>query len=265
MQSKSGRGSSFVWIAILLASVLFLFSIAPINGNALAAPKAQTISNAPQAGSSAFIPLVFNNFVPPQQCRVGQTIYDQINDTPPAYIDVTQLDTSLNGQALTAVLHLRSLPASLVFDRTGVPLYYAEYEWSIVIDADNNPLTGDLGGADYMLSAIHFVHTLNANISKPIQNAVQVNVWKHAGGGSWSYLTAATILVNSQAGTITLAGTIPGITINSPLWFYTGDYNPGGARQNDYTDCAGFTIRAAMNRTGQTDPMGLLTMNFTVR
>ena len=60
----------------------------------------------------------------PEQCgsvdpiRPGDTVTDAVSDVPAAYIDITEVETSLSGERLTVVFHLRDLPETLTFNRT---------------------------------------------------------------------------------------------------------------------------------------------------
>ena len=82
----------------------------------------------------------------------GSAVADDLSDVPAAHIDITAVDTSLSGETLTAVFHLRDVPEALTFDRAGVPDDEPEYSWKVFVDADNDPETG-FGGIDYTLSA----------------------------------------------------------------------------------------------------------------
>ncbi len=88
--------------------------------------------------------------------RAGNAVADDVSDVPAAHIDITAVDTSLSGETLTAVFHLRDVPEALTFDRAGVPDDEPEYSWKVFVDADNDPETG-FGGIDYTLSAVHKV------------------------------------------------------------------------------------------------------------
>ena len=195
---------------------------------------------------TVYLPLMLNS-----QCGPGQTITDPVDEAVPGYVDVTSLATVLNGQTLQATFKLRDVPAQLTFDRVGVPKNNGEYEWTIYIDADDNPQTGESSGwfegADYELSAIHFVSTPDSPTVKPIADGVQKNVWQYIGSGSWRSISAATLSVDPLGDTMTLSGNIPGITSASRLVFYTYDYNPGGSLQYDLSSCA--TVSTSVPQT----------------
>ena len=84
----------------------------------------------------------------------GDRMADVVSDVPAAHIDITEVETSLSGETLTVVFHLRDLPETLTFSRTEFGKGTKEYEWEVAIDADNDRSTGP-GGFDYLLTAYH--------------------------------------------------------------------------------------------------------------
>ena len=72
----------------------------------------------------------------------GDTVTDDVSDVSAAHIDITEVSTSLSGETLTVVFHLREVPETLTFDRTGVPDDALEYKWEVSVDVDSNRETG---------------------------------------------------------------------------------------------------------------------------
>ena len=159
----------------------------------------------------------------------GRTVTDGASDSLPAHIDITEVNTTLAGEMLTAVLHLRDVPETLTFDRTGVQDNDLEYEWEVRIDVDGNRETGP-GGFDYSLSASHYARLSDSGSDSlaSIQafGKVQTNVWKLA-QLSAVVISDASLEVSVQENTLSLSGEIPGITANSRLAFQTYDYLVG--------------------------------------
>ncbi|MYH60694.1 MAG: hypothetical protein F4148_02655 [Caldilineaceae bacterium SB0675_bin_29] len=154
----------------------------------------------------------------------GQTATDEIESVVPSYIDVTKVNTSLSGETLTVVFHLREVPETLTFNRTGLSENFSEYAWVVVIDVDDDRETG-YGGFEYQLLASHSVppSEKGSNAKAPIESEVEVSVWSMEPGSSMA--TADTTLeVSAAANTITLSGYIPGITTESRLAFRTYEY-----------------------------------------
>ena len=85
------------------------------------------------------------------------TIPDESVDADNAHIDITGIDSSLSGEKLKVVFHLRDLPESLTFNRTGIQKGMMEYRWVVQIDVDNDRNTGFGGGFEYLLSAYHML------------------------------------------------------------------------------------------------------------
>ena len=86
----------------------------------------------------------------------GDSATDAVADVAAAHIDITDVETSLSGESLTVVFHLRDLPNFLTFNRAWVPPGAMEYFWRVAVDVDNDRGTGR-GGFDTLLSAYHVV------------------------------------------------------------------------------------------------------------
>ena len=86
----------------------------------------------------------------------GQTVTDEIEGATDPYMDITKVSTSLSGETLTVVFHLRDVPETLTFNRSGMSENYLEYAWVVVIDVDNDRETGS-GGFEYQMLASHSV------------------------------------------------------------------------------------------------------------
>ena len=156
--------------------------------------------------------------------RPGQSVTDEIESFTDSYVDVTKVSTSLSGETLTAVFHLKDVPETLTFNRTGISENYMEYGWEVSIDVDNNRETGN-DGFEYELAASHFVSPSEkgSNVKAPIESKVEANVLK-ARPDSFMYMIDATLKVSPEEDTITLSGYIPAITAESRLAFKTYDY-----------------------------------------
>ena len=160
----------------------------------------------------------------------GQTVNDGVTDTLPGHMDITQISTTLTGETLAVVFHLRDIPETLEFNREGVRDDMLEYLWSVSIDVDNDRATGGYLGDDYTMSASRFrlPPFSDAAVHLPIEEAVQVDIWKMDPDGlGAALLSSASIEVSSAENTITLVGDIPGITAASRLEFETYDFLHG--------------------------------------
>ena len=158
----------------------------------------------------------------------NQTVIAGISDTLPAHMDIIEVSTTLTGETLSVVFHLRDLPETLEFNREGVPDDMMEYNWEVSIDVDNDAETGGFVGDDYTMSASRFVHPSSSGetVHLPLSKGVQANAWQvDAGGGT--YLSSVRIELSSEENTITLIGNIPGITPQSRLAFQAYDFLQG--------------------------------------
>jgi len=159
--------------------------------------------------------------------RPAQTDEPVVVDT--AHIDITGIDSSLSGEKLQVVFHLRDLPESLTFNRTGTQKGTMEYWWAVHVDVDNDRNTGFGGGFEYLLSAYHvaFLHESRETAMVPVSYGLKSDVWRI---GSRSYVTfgESSYIASAEADTITLFGTIPGINADSRLVFDTTDVLWGG-------------------------------------
>ena len=143
------------------------------------------------------------------------------------YMDITKVNTSLSGERLTVIFHLRDVPETLTFNRTGISENYMEYRWEVAIDVDNDRATGD-GGFDTLLSAYHIVRLSEGseNMQVPIENQAKASVWKMRPGRIMSERDAS-LEVSAEEDTIMISGYIPGITAESRLAFKTNEYSAG--------------------------------------
>ena len=159
----------------------------------------------------------------------GQSVVDAISDTLPAYMDITEVSTTLTGdETLAVVFHLRDVPERLEFFRKNVREDALEYKWEVSIDVDNDPETGLLG-AEYSLGASHFAFSTSSGegVHRPIEEAVQADSWKMDTDGTGTRLDSIGIDVSSEENTITLIGDVPGITSESRLVFEAHDFRYG--------------------------------------
>ena len=178
----------------------------------------------------------------PSQCSSvdpitpGDTVVDVVSDVPAAHIDITEVETSLSGETLTVVFHLRDLPDTLTFSRTEFGKGAKEYEWEVAIDADNDRSTGP-GGFDYLLTAYHIalLSHKQADTTAPIADMVEASVWETHSDGSTSTLEDADLAVSAEADTIKIVGVIPGITSESRLAFEAYDVQFAG--EADQIEC----------------------------
>ena len=186
--------------------------------------------DSPQCSSvEAFTPgdSVTDDAADVQIWRSAQSDGPVLGDT--AHIDITGIDSALSGEKLKVVFHLRDLPENLTFNRAGIQKGMMEYMWQVQIDVDNDRNTGFGGGFEYLLSAYHSDFGLESerNLITPVSYGLRSDVWRV---GSRRYVTfgESSYIASAEADTISLFGTIPGITADSRLVFVTTDVLRGG-------------------------------------
>ncbi len=164
----------------------------------------------------------------------GREVSDESADADNAHIDITGIDSSLSGEKLTVVFHLRDLPETLTFNRTGITKSTMEYWWQVHIDVDNNRNTGFGGGYEYLLSAYHVAFGLDGKQNRltPVSYGLRSDVWRIS-ARRYDTFGESSYIASAEADTITLFGTIPGITANSRLTFVATD----ALRGEDYLEC----------------------------
>ena len=185
-------------------------------------------------------------------------------DADTAHIDITGIDSSLSGEKLKVVFHLRDLPESLTFNRTGIQQGTMEYRWEVQVDVDNDRNTGFGGGYEYLLSAHHiaFLHESMDNQLTPISYGLRSDVWR-IGSRSQNSFGESSYIASAEADTITLFGTIPGITADSRLAFVTTDVLRGGDQLECHLPMNPFLYPASCG-TGETMIKPLQTLDDEV-
>jgi len=174
--------------------------------------------------------------------KVGHGADDLPTNDVPDYVDVLRVESSLEGETLTVVFYLKSLPQELTVKREGLSdldidggaaeIYY-EYYWNVNIDVEGaarSPSNNSL--FDYMFSAVIDPGTLDSESSPTeldFQTALELNFFRFEHPADRQQLSHlrhagnAQLQVAYEDSSLTFSGHVPGITDNSTLFFYTGD------------------------------------------
>ena len=81
----------------------------------------------------------------------NQSASDPISTDLPDYLDIVRVDSSLDGETLTAIFYLRGIPEDMAFNRKGVENMHLEYMWTVGIDIEGDTIvTSDQ--TDYTLT-----------------------------------------------------------------------------------------------------------------
>ena len=102
-------------------------------------------------------------------------------------------------------ISLLSIQDSITVNQPFVPSTGREYEWTILMDTDDNPATGDAGGYDVSISLSHYKSGSAKKIVLP--DAMQANTWiiSKAGGTIGHIAAVAVDLTKNQ---VTLKGSL---------------------------------------------------------
>jgi hypothetical protein len=193
--------------------------------------------------------ITLNGYIPglTPESRVYFHTYDYLGDgdfvANPA-IHLVNASSKLSGETLEVTLQMLDLPPELTFRRPNVTMSGGgaqhrpstsriehEYEWGVKIDVDNNPQTGDSYGFEYELITYFRIES-GEPFNAPIQRAAKAGIWRCdkkeiPNEYRCAYFLSATFVVDTDLNTITLSGDIPGVTIESPMYFFAYDYFSG--------------------------------------
>ncbi|MCX6056081.1 MAG: hypothetical protein NTZ74_14430 [Chloroflexi bacterium] len=210
-------------VVLVLINCLLLSSCGPGQAFGPTTTPSPTVTNTPQP-TATITPLPTATF--------------PVSSMSNPSLNVIDIKVTVKGEMVTAVFYLQDVPETLAFYRTGILQNRQEYAWQVFINTDNDLNTGYVAGVpwvglDYSLSAISFIGPQINKGSFPIEKGVQVNVWLLSGNTSTTS-TQENINVDPEANTITISGTIPGVTANSKFFFSTYDANPDGQLETTF-------------------------------
>ena len=156
-------------------------------------------------------------------------------------------------------LRLLYVPSTLTFNRDFVPDNLLEYGWSLFIDVDGNPSTGE-DGYEVCISLMHCKSGQPYN--ETIIKGTQHNTWIfNETEGSWEYGHEISVKFDSFTNTIIMVASktweeLSGINENSRFRFVTFFYAPDGKLYKDTTET--FSIKDKV----VTDPKGDVPYSF---
>ena len=163
--------------------------------------------------------------------RPGQSAGDPISTNLPDYLDIVRVESSLDGETLTAIFYLRGISVDMAFNRKGVENMHLEYMWTVEIDIEGETIvTSDQ--ADYTFSTFYVASRVLADSpaqTRPFKNAVQTVVWKNEHHPEENVIywidvpVYPRLIVSHEDNTLTLISRIPDITDESAISFSTFD------------------------------------------
>ena len=161
----------------------------------------------------------------------GQSANDPVANNIPAYVDMTRVESNLEGEILTAVFHLREIPEKLEFNRKGVDKMSPEYMWMVHIDADGVD-ESESQRYEYTFGAFSNISLGRAHpqaTTHLFEDGVQIILWEHQHDREEPETRLIDVpvdprlIVSHEDNTLTLVSEVPGITSKSVLMFSTFD------------------------------------------
>ena len=161
----------------------------------------------------------------------GQSASDPMLSSLPGYIDIFCVDSSLEGDTLTAIFYLKEISEELAFDREGVENLNLGYRWTVSINIEGHSLAV-FEQTDHSLAAHHAARREAADkpaAVRPFQDEVEIMVWKHKQIPNRSEMQLLEVPVNprlivsQEDNMLTLIGRIKGINNESTTSFSTFD------------------------------------------
>ncbi|MDE0080049.1 MAG: hypothetical protein OXO50_21205 [Caldilineaceae bacterium] len=175
----------------------------------------------------------------------GQSAIDPPDGDVPSYVDIVRVESTLEGETLTAVFYLRELPEELEFNRKGIHQstarhedadaevpFSVEYMWHVHVDAD-----GDSHGStdfsffksEYTLMAYYFAGKDSEPAVRPVRDTIEIMLLeKDPDNPTYSsevlrVKPSLSLSFSHEEDTITMTGEVPGISAESYLQFEAMD------------------------------------------
>ena len=148
-------------------------------------------------------------------CTPGQTL---INPKMSEYIDLEKVETKLDGEVLTTIFTLKSIPPTIVVNREGIQDGEAEFIYEITVDLTPQDLY-DSNMYDILLYRLKN----GAEINLPFEDALNTGpmIFKFEESGEYSELPGATYSIDRAANAIIITAELPGIAPTSSVTFRT--------------------------------------------
>ena len=182
----------------------------------------------------------------------GQSVRAPVSNDLPSYVDIVGVESSLEGEILTATFYLRGLPAELTFNREGVERNFVEYGWRVEIDVEEESSVKPLDFAAYPFDYIVGIFAIlfqgywseeypageySSKDRLPTTHAFgdlfDIDVLKFGDGFDGDSVEVISVDgyakfdISFEENSITLKGKVPGITPNSVISFVSHDYLHG--------------------------------------
>lgn len=144
-------------------------------------------------------------------CHPGSSIQDEPDEVPiPELFDFTGASTTLDGETLNVTISMLASNADLSSYLTPDVTDFLN-GWDILVDVDNNALSGDRHGIEYALSI-----GVRPGASPTLEGVL---LKYDPAGKTFAKLSDRQPSLNAAAKTVSVTGSVPGITVNSRLVF----------------------------------------------
>lgn len=150
----------------------------------------------------------------PKACHPGGEIVDNAETTPiPSLFDIKNVTTTLDGENITVVIFPESTSEN-ISDYITPDVTKFPNGWEILLDVDNNFLSGDRLGMEYRF----IVNAIPANGNSP-DSFMGLLMKFDSAGNTYTRAGDANFSLDTGAGNLTITGNIPGISETSRLVF----------------------------------------------
>ncbi len=148
----------------------------------------------------------------PNACHPGGEVLDEAEIEPiPALFDINKVTSALDGENLTVVIFPESTSQNIT-DYTTPDVTKFPNGWEILVDVDNNFLSGDRLGMEYRF----IVNVIPANGTSP-ENFMGLLMKYDPAGKTYAKAGEINFSLDPDAGTLTIIGKMQGISETSRL------------------------------------------------
>lgn len=150
----------------------------------------------------------------PNACHPGGEILDEAEMMPiPSLFDIKNVTTTLDGESMTVVIFPESTSQN-ISDYITPDVIKFPNGWEVLVDVDNNFLSGDRLGMEYRF----IVNAMPANGNSP-EYFMSLFMKYDPAGKTYTRAGEVNVALDPGAGNLTITGTIPGISETSRLVF----------------------------------------------
>lgn len=183
-------------------------------------------------------------YAPPSEFEVLVEIKDPVGDVSVDFIDIIagRIGVTKDKTHVIASIVLRNIPAQLYFNKPDTPAKTLEYEWSLYIDVDGNPQTGDHDGMDLGIGLMHFKLKETPYYASLIEGT-QHNTWIFdSTSGTWDYGEKITVTADFNSNTLTMSARLSQIISSTSNFVFVAGYYHDAEYEIDHASSFDFSI-----------------------